>query len=202
MNRFRAIFAFAIAALLSACITLPERPAAPSVYDFGDAAPRIAAEGAWRNVVLDVRAPAWLDSPGIAYRLGYDDPLRWRLYADSRWSERPAALLSQSLRQQLGMVAAFGTPSASCQLQVELQTFSQLFSTPQESRGILQATAVLLDSKRQILAERRFLIERKAETPNARGGVQALAGAGSELGQQMLLWLESERSAQKCQGTK
>ena len=113
--------------LLAGCLSAPQRTL-PSVYDFGTPTQRIAATGVWANVALDVHAPAWLDAPGIAYRLAYEDPLRWRNYVDSRWADSPVRLLGQQLRQQLGVMAMNGTAAAGCLLRVELQSFTQVFS--------------------------------------------------------------------------
>lgn len=180
----------------SACISTPPR-SAPAVYDFG--APPQRSAGGWANVALDVRAPAWLDTPGIAYRLTYEDPLRWRNYADSRWADSPVRLLGQQLRQQLGiMEKAHGVATAGCLLRVELQSFSQSFAAPQQSHGVLQAAVVLVDKRRQVQAERMFSVEESAATPDARGGVQALVAAGSAFGRLLATWLADEPAAQAC----
>ena len=183
--------------LLTACLGAPQRTA-PSVYDFGVPTQRIASTGAWANVALDVHAPVWLDAPGIAYRLAYEDPLRWRNYADSRWVDSPVRLLGQQLRQQLGMGAMNGTAAAGCLLRVELQSFTQVFATPQQSHGRLQASVMLVDGQRQLLAERTFAVEEEAATPDAQGAVRALTAAGSVFGQQLAQWLEDERAFRLC----
>ncbi|MBP8868268.1 MAG: membrane integrity-associated transporter subunit PqiC [Propionivibrio sp.] len=191
------LFPIAAIFLLAGCLSAPQRTL-PSVYDFGTPAQRIAATGAWANVALDVHAPAWLDAPGIAYRLAYEDPLRWRNYVDSRWADSPVRLLGQQLRQQLGVMAMNGTAAAGCLLRVELQSFTQVFSTPQQSHGRLQAVVMLVDGRRQLLAERTFAVEEEAATPDAQGAVRALTAAGSVFGQQLAQWLEDERTIRLC----
>ena len=149
-------------------------------------------------MALDVHAPPWLDAPGIVYRLAYEDPLRWRNYADNRWADSPVRLLGQQLRQQLGVMAMNGTAAAGCLLRVELQSFTQVFTAPQQSHGLLQAAVVLVDARRQVLAEQTFVVEKEAATPDARGGVQALSGTGAMFGQQLAGWLEAEQAVRIC----
>ena len=182
------LFPIAAIFLLAGCLSAPQRTL-PSVYDFGTPAQRIAATGAWANVALDVHAPA---------RLAYEDPLRWRNYVDSRWADSPVRLLGQQLRQQLGVMAMNGTAAAGCLLRVELQSFTQVFSTPQQSHGRLQAVVMLVDGRRQLLAERTFAVEEEAATPDAQGAVRALTAAGSVFGQQLAQWLEDERAIRLC----
>ena len=140
------------------------------------------------SLAVDVHTPPWFDSPGIDYRLAYDDPLKRREYADSRWAANPGLLLTQRLHQQLGAPDAAGAAEA-CTLRIELQEFSQVFDSPQHSRALLQANAILTDAMRRVIAERQFVAEKNAATPDARGGVGALVEAGNELGQQLAHWL-------------
>jgi cholesterol transport system auxiliary component len=79
------------------CATQP--PA--EVYDFGPP-PSGWPKTRWSSVALEIRAPYWFDSPAIEYRLLYENPLKLRSYAASRWAGRPGQLLAQRLRQQLG----------------------------------------------------------------------------------------------------
>ena len=195
MNRLHQ-FAPLLAVLLTACSTLPERNAL-AIYDFGLPAQRLVSTVPWNQIALELRAPAWLEAPGMAYRLAYEDPLRWRTYADSRWADGPALLLTQRLRQQRGLTA---TPPAPCQLRLELQEFAQWFMQPQQSRGVLQVSVTLLDAGRQLLAEKQWRIEQDASTADARGGAHALAAAGTAFGEQLADWLE-HNATKNCRGT-
>lgn len=183
MNKVSLLFSLL---LLSACAG---GGAPPAVYDFGPPAGRLAADGRWAGVALEVQAPAWFDSPGLAYRLSYDDPLKLHAYAASRWAGAPALLLGQRLRQQLGMAGA-GSRRVPCLLRVEVQEFAQRFDRPQHSLGVLQSRVSLLDERRAILAERPVLVERPAASADARGGAAALAEAGSGLGRELAAWLD------------
>ena len=184
--------ALAAIALLAGCAASPSA-VQPTVYDFGLPVSALAGQGGTgaeaMSLAVDVDTPPWFDSPGIGYRLAYDDPLKRREYVDSRWAANPGQLLTQRLRQQLGVPDAAASAAGACALRIELQEFSQVFDSPQHSRALLQATAILTDATRRVIAERRFVTEKNAATPDARGGVGALVEAGNELGQQLAHWL-------------
>lgn len=194
---YTAVVAMMAAALLTGCAG--SRSAAPPsvLYDFGLPVPALADSGDAKasfkamGIAIDVRTPPWFDSPGIDYRLAYDDPLKRREYADSRWAANPGLLLTQRLRQQLGVPDAATGIKTVCALRIELQEFSQIFDSPQRSHGLLQAAATLTDTTQRVLAERQFLVEKPAVTPDARGGVGALVDAGKDLGQQLAGWLHA-----------
>jgi len=178
-----------LAALLGACVGSVRNGPTAAVYDFGSPATRLVADGKWSRLALDVKSPPWFDSLYIDYRLAYDDPLKQREYSGSRWAGAPDALLAQRLLQQLGIVNASGNTAVDCLLRVELLAFSQIFDSPQQSRGVLQASVSLIDPKRQVIAERQMIIEKPAATPDAHGGVMALVSASGELSQQLASWL-------------
>jgi len=175
--------------LLAGCAGGTHRGAPATVYDFGLPAARLLADGEPSRLALEVKAPLWFDSPDIEYRLAYEDPLKLREYAGSRWAGAPALLLGQRLRQQLGASGVASNVAVDCLLRIELQEFSQVFDSPQQSRGVLQGNVSLLDSRRQVLAERLLAIEQPAATPDARGGVMALVAASDEAGKQLAVWL-------------
>jgi cholesterol transport system auxiliary component len=186
MKRLSVFSLVVLAVLLSACGSAPRSTV--TVYDFGLPAARLAGADGWSRLALDVRAPAGFDALRLDYRLAYDDPLKQRDYASSRWAANPAVLLAQQLRQQLGMAGANSGVTVDCLLKVELQAFSQVFVAPGQSHALLQAH-VSLSHKRQLLAERPFVIEQAAPSADASGGVRALVAAGSGLGQQLAAWL-------------
>lgn len=180
-----------VALLLSACVGGARNAPPALVYDFGLPAKRLAVEGAWSRLALEVRSPPWIDSRNIDYRLAYEEPLKKREYADSRWASSPGPMLAQQLRQQLGTVSAGGNAAADCLLRVELQEFSQVFDSPLKSHALVQGNVSLIDVRRQLVAERSLTIAHPAATPDANGGVNALVTASTELGQQLADWLAS-----------
>lgn len=181
--------------LLAGCAGDARNPLPTAVYDFGLPAARPPAGETWPRLALDVRSPSWFDSLNIDYRLAYDDPLKLREYADSRWAGAPGVLLAQRLRQQLGTVNDGG--SSACLLRIELQEFSQLFASPRQSRGVVQASVQLFDARRQLLAARQLAVDLAAPSADAPGGVKALVAASNDFGVQLASWLAGIEQARK-----
>jgi len=174
--------------LLSGCFTSGKRGSEKglALYDLGlGGAPLVAA----RHLPLgiEVRAPLWIDSLGINYRLAYNEPARLREYSQSRWAGPPAQLVQQRLIQQLAYTPA-GQGRAKCVLRIEIGEFGQHFVTPNSSKGVLQGRAYWLGSNRQPLAERDLLIERAVPSQDARGGVAALQSVVEQLATDLLEW--------------
>jgi cholesterol transport system auxiliary component len=178
--------------LLGGCAGIVRNKIPATIYDFGQPVPvgikNIESDKLAGRLTLDVRAAPWLDGPGIDYRLAYGDPLERSQYADSRWAAPPALLLAARLRRQTGL-AAVDSIASDCVLRVELQEFSQVFTAPLISRGVLQGQVSLIDGKRRLIAGRAIGVERPAREPNAASGVQALVEASDELGRQLANWL-------------
>ena len=182
--------------LLGGCAVGARNSPPLTVYDFGLPAARLPAAENWPRLALDVRSPAWFDSLNIDYRLAYDNPLKQREYADSRWAGAPGVLLAQRLRQQLGTVNDNG--SSACLLRVELQEFSQVFASPQQSQALIQANVQLFDARRQLLVARQLTVERPAASSDAAGGVAALVDASNDFGRQLAGWLASVDGARQA----
>lgn len=186
--------------LLSGCAVGPVSRDAPAVYDFGVQRDDTGSAKSVRASVLlhSVVAPAWLDTPAIVYRLNYQDAARQQTYASSRWASVPAALLTQRLRARLAAASEGGviSPSdgarADYALRVELEDFSHVFDAADRGRGVVVARASLVNlSKRVMVAQRSFSVERAAAGADADGGVRALAAAGGELVDAIVAWTAS-----------
>lgn len=175
--------------LLCACVGGVRNAPTAVAYDFGLPAARLVADGTWSRLALEVKSPPWFDSLYVDYRLAYEDPLKQHEYSGSRWAGAPGILLAQRLRQQLGVLSANANTAVDCVLRVELQAFSQVFDSPQHSKGVLQASVSVVDRKRQLVAEQQVAIEKPATTADAHGGVSALVAASDDFGQQMATWL-------------
>ena len=186
MNR---CFVLLAALLLSACVGGAGNSVPSVTYDFGLPVARLAVGGAWPGLSLEVRSPSWFDSTNVDYRLAYADPLTRRQYIGSRWAGAPAQLIAQRLRQQLGVVSTTANSATDCLIRVELQEFSQVFDSPQSSRGVLTASVSLIDGKRRVVAERLAVIDKPALGADASGGVQALVAASTEFGRLLSDWL-------------
>jgi len=176
--------------------------AALAVYDFGQPV-REASLSGWRGkLAVEVRAPLWIDSPSIGYRLAYSEPKRLREYTQSRWVGPPAQLVQQRLVRQLGMIPV-GLGGTRCVLRIDIDEFSQVFETPTSSRGVIQARAQLLDRSRTSLVFQELNIEIPAPSADARGGVAALTAAVDQLEADLLAWerqLTGNSKAAACLG--
>ena len=201
--------ALAAMALLAGCAT-PDRPVRPTLYDFGPGAtePAAARQPAQPTLVLaDVDASGALDGSAVLYRLAYADANQLRPYAHARWSAPPPQLIRQRLRQQLGRERAvldLGESAALARnggvaprvLRLDLEEFSQLFESQQQSWGVLRLRATVMDSTpagEKLLAQRSFVSRQPAQTPDAPGGVRALAAATDAAAEEIGQWLAQLR---------
>jgi cholesterol transport system auxiliary component len=194
-----------IVVLLAACAT-PDKPARATLYDFGPAvASDVAAPATQLPAIAfpDVEASGSLDNAVMLYRLGYADANQLRPYANARWSAPPAQLVRQRLRQQLGRdrpVLDFAESAALARsggaaprvLRIDLEEFSQLFESQAQSSGLLRLRATLLDSTaagERLVAQRNFVVQKPAPSPDAAGGVRALTSAVDSAGDEIARWL-------------
>ena len=182
--------------MLGACAI--ERPdsAVPVEYDFGPPPSHARGENAIPAIVMiaTVRAPGWIDSDGIIYRLLYEGAARPQAYAMSRWAAEPPSLLGDRLRSRLaaasrGVVSPVFGARSDYTLRVELEDFSQQFEAPGQSRALLRARVTLLGSDpRILLAQRVFEVQQLAE-PHAQGAVKALTVATDRFLDELLPWV-------------
>ncbi len=173
---------------LGGCLTSGRRggDTPPAVYDFGAFAAPAPAAGL-PPLLVEVRAPSWFDGQAIAYRLAYAEPTRLREYALARWAGPPADLIEQRLMRVLSVVPA-GQGSPRCLLRLHVQEFAQVFADAAHSHGLLEGRAVLLDHRRNPLAELPVRVERTAPTPDSRGGVAALSAAVGQMTENLDAW--------------
>ena len=165
-----------VAVLLAGCLSQPRTPE-PALYDLG-IAPVGAVVPAGTNAELAAvrvrtSARSWLDDTAMHYRLMYLDGMRTLTYAYARWIAPPAELVGQRLRQRLaesGIAASVGSTPAP-ELDIELEEFVQVFETPPAGWRRQGAPA------RPPPAQRAAARSNGRETPDAVGGVRALAAA-------------------------
>lgn len=172
-----------LAALLAGCATGPAPRPNVSRYDFG----RIEAGAGGARI--DVRAPSWLDSDAMQYRMSRE-PARRQVFAESRWVASPAQLLASALRQQLG-----GT--GNCHLHIDLDEFVQVFDDAGQSRVVLSLHATLQSARAENLALRSFSLEQPAGA-DARSGVAAFVQVEQRLAAGLSEWLAP--SLARCRG--
>lgn len=204
----RAVFCLLIVSL-SACTVMKSGPR-PNVYDFGPGAVVPVAPGVASlpsMALAPVEAPAALDGLAVMYRLAYSDAQQLRPYAQARWSMAPAQLLHQRLSEQLGQRrAVIGSglgmvlPAPLMTLHVELEEFSQVFNSANSSSALLRIRATLGQAgarlgTQELVAQRSFVVQRPAHTPDAGGGVQALTDAADAAIVEIDAWVEQVQAS-------
>lgn len=212
----KSAFCLAIGAslLLGAC-ALPDKPTRPTMYDFGpgdiatqtQARPVPSAPAAALSplAIADVTtAGGALENMAVLYRLSYTDAQQLRPYSKARWSMPPAQLLRQRLRERLGqhrvvLNASEGVALNRSQnthlplLRVQLEEFSQLFSAPDDSAGVVRFHATLAEitpTGERLIAQRQFVVQRPARSADAPGGVRALTQASDAAIDELDQWLQ------------
>ncbi len=205
------IFCLIFSALLAGCAALPDPPARATVYDFGPGAaqPAAAQPGAplAALVLVDVASAGLADgSSALLYRLAYANAQQLRPYSQARWSQPPAQLLQQALRERLGRdrIVLSASQAAALQpdrqrlpavLRVQLEEFSQVFSSAQDSAGVVRLRAVLADTGltgETLVAQRVFTAQRPAGSADAAGGARALAEASAQLADELAAWVQQQ----------
>lgn len=203
MMRRRAVLL--LGAALAGCKSLPDKPKAQTMYDFGPAAPAPTVTAPPRPALLlpEVEVKGVLETTALLYRLGYEDPFQLRPYAYARWSAPPGQLIRQRLRDVLGRERPVLDESAAAALarrgggappvlRTELEEFSQLFDSARESQGVLRLRATLLENTgggERLLAQRSFDLRRPAPSADAAGGVRALTAAVDAAAADIAAWL-------------
>lgn len=187
--------------LMSACASFPTAPVRPTIYDFGPGAlsAPLTANPALPPIVLQevVALPA-LETAAVLYRLAYSDVQELRPYAQARWSMPPAQLVRERLRESLSAKRAVLNPGESAvllTLRVELQEFSQLFETAQNSNGLVRLRATLIEAKDgadRLVAQKVFVAQRPAASADAPGGVRALRAATEAAVEEINAWLQQQ----------
>lgn len=200
--------------VLAGCSALPAPPARSALYDFGPSAATPAPSD--RRAPLPPLALADVETTGLPegsnavyYRLAYADGQQLRPYSQARWSQPPAQLVQQRLREQLGQRRAIlkaddGAAQARdasrggklpLVLRVELEEFIHTFSSPGTSMAAvrMRATLVELTPAGEVLrGQRVFAAQVPARTADAAGGVQALSEASTQCASDLSAWIEAE----------
>jgi cholesterol transport system auxiliary component len=208
-HKFLAIPVACLMAGLAGC-ALPDKPARPSLYDFGPGA--VASQPMDRMAPLpalalgEIDSNGLLDSTAILYRLSYADAHQLRPYALARWTMSPAQLIRQRLRETLGqrrpvLNAEEGASQTRVggnvpwTLRIELEEFSQHFTSATDSVGVVRFRATLVDSTpagERLLGQRTVVVQRPAPTADAPGAVRALTAATNEAVLEVAQWLQQQ----------
>jgi len=157
--------------------------------------------------LAEIDANSRLDGTQLLYRLGYADSNELRPYGQSRWSQPPAQLLRQRLREALSAGHTVLGPEESATiartegrlpdtLRVTLDEFSQYFESPQQSVGLVRVSATLSRNQPggdKVLAQRTFTARKPAPTQDGPGGVKALAAASDAVVAELVAWIDQPR---------
>jgi cholesterol transport system auxiliary component len=185
------------AALLLSCLALagclggPRSANEIARYDFG---PQPVPSSDWGRIAVrhvEVKAPSWLDTPALQYRLLFADAAQRHSYSSSRWSAPPAELVEASLRRQ---ILSRQDPAAKggCSLRIALDEMVHAFAGPQRSEGVVDWQASLAaPAGNRVLARQRFTAAAPAPSADARGGVDAMSRATNLAIEDMRQWLLS-----------
>ena len=205
----------ALAVVLTACSALPDKPVRPVLYDFGPgvvSATPVPAGPPLPALALDdiTTSGGALDNTALLYRLVYQDVQQLRPYALARWSNPPAQLVRQRLREHLslrrpvfnareGVAINRAQTSADTavvlplRLRLELEEFSHLFTAPETSVGVIRLRATLVEvttAGEKLVAQRSVVVQRPAPSPDAPGGVRALTEATDGAIEALDNWLQ------------
>lgn len=202
-----------LALLLAGCSALPTPPSRPVMYDFGplaavpapgDRAASLAPLG-----LAEVEAPGLPDgSNAVLYRLAYSDAQQLRPYSQARWSQPPAQLVQQRLREHLGQRRAILKAEDGAALardaarggslppvlRVEIEEFSHVFASATDSAGVVRLRATVVDLTRageSLRGQRVFAVRTPARSADAAGGVAALAEASTQAARELGEWVDS-----------
>lgn len=194
---------------LAGCAAFPDKPARSLMYDFGPglvlAAPPPRSANLPALALDDIgTAGGALDNMAVLYRLAYTDAQQLRPYSQARWSMPAAQLVRQRLREQLGLSrvifnagdsAALNrsqSPVLPFLLRLDLEEFSQLFTAPDTSVGLIRLRATLVEitpAGERLLAQRSVVVQRPATSADAPGGVRALTAATDAAIEEIDQWL-------------
>ena len=201
---------FFVLTLVAGCSVI-DKPVRATMYDFGPGelstraeALRPAAPALPPLAIADIATSGGaLENQAVLYRLGYLDAQQLRPYSQARWTMPPAQLVRQRLRERLSqqrvvLTAREGVALNRSQhtnlpmLRLELEEFSQLFSAPDASAGLVRLHATLVEitpSGERLVAQRSLAVQRPAASPDAAGGVRALTAATDAAIDELDVWL-------------
>lgn len=210
MNTIRSLttpLALGLVLLAAGCGALPDKPARATLYDFGPGMTAPAAAPAVASLptlaLAEFESNSRLDGTQILYRLGYTDANELRPYGQSRWSQPPAQLLRQRLRDALAArrmvlgpeesaTIARGKGEVPDTLRISLDEFSHYFDSASASVGLVRLRATLIRGTAggdRVLGQRTFTVRSPAPSADAPGGVKALIAASDTASAELVQWV-------------
>lgn len=174
---------------LSGCAGLVTPPTAFTLYDLGPVTSRPGSEPAIVPGIVEVKAPTWLASNAMQYRLDYRSPASREAFAENRWVGHPAEMLQRLVGASFSDGAV---TSGSCRLRIELDEFIQSFDSAERSDTELRARVSLVAPRDELtLATRGFVVKTRATSADAPGGVVAHREGTQQFITAVTDWLET-----------
>lgn len=186
----KTIIATLLALLLTGCGIGAKPLPVTGNYDFGLPEPKAPKLALKRLSQIEVSAPRWVDSVNLYYRLAYADVAQPRVYMQTKWVMPPPHLVEARLKERAvtgGAVVGGAGPV----LRVDLDEFSQVFSSATESHAVLHARVTLVNG-RDVLKQKAFAFEEPAPSADGPGGAAALKRAADRFVEDALAWAGSE----------
>lgn len=200
-----------VLSLATGCSVI-DKPVRATMYDFGPGAlstqapaiPAAPVPALPPLAIADIATSGGaLENQAVLYRLGYLDAQQLRPYSQARWTMPPAQLIRQRMRDRLSQqrvvlnaregVALNRSQNANLpMLRLELEEFSQLFSAPDASVGLLRLHATLVEitpAGERLVAQRSLSVQRPATSSDAASGVRALTAATDAAIDELDQWL-------------
>lgn len=191
--RFFAMAALAGSVLLAGCAAGPQ---STSLFDLGPPSTQGSAITETQLPAIsiaEIKAPVWLDSQMMFYRLNYANNQQPRPYASSKWTMAPAQLFLLRLKSRLSQAGGIVVPASDGAanlpvLRIEADDFSQVFDSANQSSVHIAMRASLFDG-RTLRAQKMFVKQLPTASADAQGGAAALATASDAIINEMAVWL-------------
>jgi cholesterol transport system auxiliary component len=155
---------------------------APRTFDLGFAAPAVKFP-ALRGV--SVRGVPPFDDVQMHYRLPWRHSSELADYAQHRWAAPPAELL----RKQL--LRATGEGVGKCGLEIELQEFTQVFSSKEASEARIELRVLLTNAAARVASRGLTVVEPGAGS-EAASGAAAMARATERVLGELAGWVAAQ----------
>lgn len=144
--------------------------------------------------LADVSAPITLDTNAMLYRLVYDNAQLLRPYALHHWSMPPAQLFAQRFKSKIAAAGATVVDVADgvadlAILKIELDEFSQVFTSTTQSEAKMTLRASLI-KKNKLIAQHYFAAATASVSADASGGAKAMQLTADRNISAILAWLQ------------
>jgi len=135
--------------------------------------------------VAAVRSVAPFDGVEMHYRLAWRNASELAAFAHSRWAAPPAELMRKQLLRTMG------EGIAKCGLEIELQEFTQVFSSKEASEARIELRVSLMNSAARV-ASRGFTIVEPGAGSEAASGAAAMARATERAVSELGAWVAGQ----------